>query len=48
LSGILAFAGKQLAFDDPRSKLFFEFVRLKNECNPTYFMLGKCEDEKGI
>lgn len=34
-----SFAGKQLAFDDPRSKLFFEFVRLKNECNPTYFML---------
>ena len=34
-----SFAGKQLAFDDPRSKLFFEFVRLKNECNPTYFLL---------
>ena len=34
-----SFAGKQLAFDDPRSKLFFEFVRLKSECNPTYFML---------
>lgn len=34
-----SFAGKQLAFDDSRSKLFFEFVRLKNECNPTYFML---------
>ncbi len=32
-------AGKQLNFDDPRSKLFFEFVRLKNECNPTYFLL---------
>lgn len=25
-------AGKQLAFDDPRSKLFFEFVRLYEEC----------------
>lgn len=34
-----SFAGKQLNFDDPRSKLFFEFVRLKNECNPTYFLL---------
>lgn len=34
-----SFAGKQLAFYDSRSKLFFEFVRLKNECNPTYFML---------
>lgn len=32
-------AGKQLNFEDPRSKLFFEFVRLKNECNPTYFLL---------
>ena len=26
-----SFAGKQLAFDDPRSKLFFEFVILWNE-----------------
>ena len=34
-----SFAGKQLNFNDPRSKLFFEFVRLKNECNPTYFLL---------
>jgi len=34
-----SFAGKQLNFDDPRSKLFFEFVRLLNETQPTYFML---------
>lgn len=34
-----SFAGKQLNFDDPRSKLFFEFVRLKNELNPKYFFL---------
>jgi site-specific DNA-cytosine methylase len=34
-----SFAGKQLNFDDPRSKLFFEFIRLKNECSPSYFML---------
>lgn len=34
-----SFAGKQLNFNDPRSKLFFEFVRLKNECKPTYFLL---------
>jgi site-specific DNA-cytosine methylase len=34
-----SFAGKQLNFEDPRSKLFFEFVRLKNELNPTYFLL---------
>lgn len=32
-------AGKQLNFEDPRSKLFFEFVRLKNECQPKYFLL---------
>lgn len=27
-----SFAGKQLNFDDPRSALFFEFVRILNEC----------------
>ena len=27
-----SFAGKQLAFDDPRSALFFEFLRVLNEC----------------
>lgn len=34
-----SFAGKGLNFDDPRSRLFFEFVRLKNELNPRYFLL---------
>jgi DNA (cytosine-5)-methyltransferase 3A len=34
-----SFAGKQLNFSDPRSKLFFEFVRLLRECSPKYFML---------
>jgi len=34
-----SFAGKQLNFEDPRSKLFFEFVRLKNEIQPKYFFL---------
>lgn len=34
-----SFAGKQLNFEDPRSKLFFEFVRLKDELKPEYFML---------
>lgn len=34
-----SFAGKQLNFSDPRSKLFFEFVRLKNELSPKYFLL---------
>jgi len=34
-----SFAGKQLNFNDPRSALFFEFVKAKNELNPTYFLL---------
>jgi len=34
-----SFAGKQLNFEDPRSALFFEFVRLKEECKPKYFLL---------
>ena len=32
-----SFAGKQLNFEDPRSILFFEFLRLKNEIKPKYF-----------
>ena len=34
-----SFAGGQLAFDDPRSKLFFEYVRLLEELKPRYFLL---------
>ena len=34
-----SFAGKQLNFDDPRSALFFEFVRLLKEIKPKYFLL---------
>ena len=34
-----SFAGKGLNFEDPRSKLFFEFVRLKDEIQPKYWML---------
>ena len=38
-----SFAGKQLNFDDPRSKLFFEFVRIKkllsNKYKKLYFLL---------
>lgn len=34
-----SFAGKQLNFDDPRSKLFFEYVRLLKEVKPKYFLL---------
>jgi DNA-cytosine methyltransferase len=34
-----SFRGKQLNFEDPRSKLFFEFVRLIKECKPKYWLL---------
>lgn len=34
-----SFAGKQLNFEDPRSKLFFEFVRLLKETKPKWFLL---------
>jgi len=41
-----SFAGKGLNFDDPRSKLFFEFVRIVDECNPTYFFLENVKMKK--
>jgi len=34
-----SFSGKQLNFEDPRSKLFFEFVRLVKQCRPKYWLL---------
>jgi len=34
-----SFAGKQLNFDDPRSALFFEYVRILREMEPTWFLL---------
>jgi len=34
-----SFAGKQLNFNDHRSRLFFEFLRIKEECKPKYWML---------
>lgn len=34
-----SFAGKQLNFEDHRSKLFFEYVRILKETNPKYFIL---------
>jgi DNA (cytosine-5)-methyltransferase 3A len=43
-----SFAGKQLNFDDPRSKLFFEFVRLLGECKPKYFLLENVVMKKRI
>jgi len=39
-------AGKELNFEDPRSKLFFEFVRLLKETKPKYFMLENVSMKK--
>jgi len=41
-----SFAGKQLNFEDPRSKLFFEFVRLVKEIQPKYFLLENVKMKK--
>lgn len=39
-------AGKRLNFDDPRSKLFFEYVRLLNIIKPKYFLLENVRMKK--
>ena len=41
-----SFAGKQLAFDDPRSALFFEFIRLLKDIKPKYFLLENVRMKK--
>ncbi len=41
-----SFAGKQLNFNDPRSILFFEYVRLLEECSPRYFLLENVKMKK--
>lgn len=41
-----SFAGSQLAFDDPRSKLFFEFVKLLKELKPKNFLLENVRMKK--
>ena len=41
-----SFAGKQLNFDDPRSQLFFEYVRILKECKPKYFLLENVKMKK--
>jgi DNA (cytosine-5)-methyltransferase 3A len=35
-----------LNFDDPRSKLFFEYVRILKECQPKYFLLENVKMKK--
>lgn len=41
-----SFAGKQLSFDDPRSKLFFEFVDVLKNYKPKYFLLENVKMKK--
>jgi DNA-cytosine methyltransferase len=41
-----SFAGKQLNFEDSRSKLFFEFVDILNEIKPKYFLLENVKMKK--
>ena len=41
-----SFAGKQLNFNDPRSALFFEFLRLLKEIKPKYFLLENVRMKK--
>ena len=41
-----SFAGKQLNFNDERSALFFEFVRILKEVTPTYFLLENVKMKK--
>ncbi len=41
-----SFAGKMLNFDDPRSKLFFEFVRVVKEVKPKFFLLENVKMKK--
>lgn len=41
-----SFAGKQLNFNDPRSKLFFEFVRAVKTIKPKYFLLENVKMKK--
>lgn len=41
-----SFAGKQLAFDDPRSRLFFKFVAILQHYKPKYFLLENVRMKK--
>ena len=41
-----SFAGKQLNFDDPRSMLFFEFVRIRNQNPKALFLLENVKMKK--
>jgi site-specific DNA-cytosine methylase len=41
-----SFAGKQLNFGDPRSRLFFEYVGVLNKVKPKYFLLENVKMKK--
>ena len=41
-----SFAGKQLNFNDPRSALFLEYVRILQEAKPRYFLLENVKMKK--
>jgi len=41
-----SFAGKQLNFEDPRSKLFFDFVDILKAVKPKYFLLENVKMKK--
>lgn len=41
-----SFSGKQLNFSDPRSKLFFDYVRILKEVNPKFFLLENVRMKK--
>jgi DNA-cytosine methyltransferase len=41
-----SFAGKQLNFNDPRSMLFFEFVRILKSLKPKYFLVENVRMKK--
>ena len=41
-----SFAGKQLNFEHPQSKLFFEFIKVMKELKPTYVLLENVRMKK--
>ena len=41
-----SFAGKQLNFDDPRSKLFFDFIMIRDLLQPKYVLLENVRMKK--
>jgi len=41
-----SFSGKQLNFDDPRSKLFFDYVNILKTLKPKYFLLENVKMKK--